>query len=110
MNRKYLIIIIAIYLIITTSKGIFDLLGSDSKLIRREKTLAALKKERDRLLVEKKKTESPLYLEKIARDKLGLSKPGEEVIVIPPELLADNTPIVVEDKSPNWQKWLKLFF
>ncbi len=51
-------------------------------------------------------------VEKIARDKLNMGKPGETVVVIPEELITkvieDNKP-KIEPKLPNWQGWLKLF-
>lgn len=57
---------------------------------------------------------SPNYIEKQARDKLGLAKEGETLIVIPEEkiqqvlgLQKNNFGI---DRLPNWQGWLRLFF
>jgi len=54
--------------------------------------------------------QSASYREKIARERMGLMKPGEEVIVILPE----EKPKVVEkdedDSLPNYQKWWNFFF
>ncbi len=54
--------------------------------------------------------QSQSYQEKIARERFGLQKPGEEVVVIVPEA----RPTVVEektvDKSPNYLKWWHYFF
>ena len=54
--------------------------------------------------------QSQSYREKIARERFGLQKPGEEVVVIVPEA----RPTVVEekpvDKSTNYLKWWNYFF
>jgi len=54
--------------------------------------------------------QSASYREKIARERMGLQKPGEEVIVILPE---EKPKIVEEDADaalPNYEKWWKFFF
>ena len=54
--------------------------------------------------------QSASYREKIARERLGLMKPGEEVIVILPEekkQVAEKDP---NDALPNYQKWWNFFF
>lgn len=54
--------------------------------------------------------QSASYREKIARERMGLQKPGEEVIVILPE---EKPRIVEEDVDaglPNYVKWWKFFF
>jgi cell division protein FtsB len=59
------------------------------------------------------------FKEKEAREKLNLQKEDEKMIILRKELESqkneqknENTPIQTpqEDKSPNWQKWLKYFF
>lgn len=49
------------------------------------------------------------------RNSLGLSKPGESVVIIPEEMLNDalsqkQGEIHMNEETPNWQKWVKLFF
>lgn len=114
MSRKKLfrlvIIVFCLYLIVTTSKAIVDLWRAGDKLTGRAARLAALKAEQENLLREKATAENPNYWEKVARDQLGLSKPGEEVIIIPADLLVDRTPVASPDATPNWQKWARLLF
>lgn len=112
MNKKrtirWLIIIICVYLIVTTSRAIVDLWRSGDKITRRETELNQLNEQNRELLKQKKIVESPEYLEKVARNELGLSKPGEEVIILPADLLAQ-APVASIDATPNWQKWMKLW-
>ncbi len=54
--------------------------------------------------------QSPSYQEKIARERLGLQKPGEKVIVILPEeskKVAEKDPY---DKLTGPEKWWQFFF
>ena len=54
--------------------------------------------------------QSPSYQERIARERLGLQKPGEKVIVILPEdakKIAEKDPY---DKLSGPEKWWKFFF
>lgn len=106
---RWAVIIICVYLIVTTLRSMVDLWRAADKLTRREQALAALMAQQDALLREQNKVNSPDYLEKVAYDQLGLSKPGEEVIVIPKELLKES-PMASPDATPNWKKWTRLLF
>jgi len=55
---------------------------SQKELEKIEKAIEAETKEKDRYNFELGKTDSSEYLEKIAREELGLQKPGEQVIII----------------------------
>lgn len=84
-----------------------DLVRARDKLIRRERELAALLSEHEDLLRQQNVVEDQSYLEKVARDKLGLVRQGEETIVVAPELLvgpAEASP----DATLNYLKWWRL--
>lgn len=58
--------------------------------------------------------QSDEYLERQFRDKLGLAKEGEIVLVLPEaEIVKKLSPQIPEENEakpkPNWQKWLELF-
>jgi cell division protein FtsB len=75
----------------------------------------------DKLREENKKLDEKLkevrnieFVEKQLRDKLGLAKEGEIVIILPEEeILRKLAPIIEEEEEvlpdPNWVKWAKLF-
>lgn len=107
---RALIIIICLYLIVTTGQAIVDLWKAGDKELFRQKRYEVLVEEQKRLLAEKQLAQSREYWEKIARDDLGMSKKGEEVLIIPDELLVDKTPFLVPDIRPNWRKWVDLLF
>ena len=50
--------------------------------------------------------QSPEFIEKEAREKLGLGKPGEEIVVLPEVPAMPSMPVVGE---PNWRRWWKLY-
>ena len=49
------------------------------------------------------------FVEEEARVKLGMSKPGEYVVIAPPSPPFNRGRIEI-DTRPNWHKWLQLFF
>lgn len=55
---------------------------------------------------------SPQFIEEIARNKLGLGKPGETVVIIPEDklklILGASSSAKV--RFPNWLGWLKVFW
>ncbi len=104
------IIVICFYMLVTTTQGIWDLWRGGDKITSREKTLAALLSEREDLQRRKNQVEQPDYLERVAYDKLGLARQGEEIIIVPKELLADKNGGGISLQEPNWKKWLRLVF
>lgn len=58
--------------------------------------------------------QSQNFIDKQIRDKLGLTKVGEVMVVLPDELVVKSlAPQAPTDEEllpdPNWRKWLKLF-
>lgn len=54
--------------------------------------------------------QSDSYKEKMLRAKLNLQKPGEKVVVIPPEPEVTKVPEAQPEKLTNPQKWWRYFF
>lgn len=84
--------------------------------IEAEKTkLTKIQAENDRLSKELAQTQNPNFIEREVRNKLGLGKENEAIVVLPDEeILRKLAPEerVEEDilPDPNWKKWEKLFF
>lgn len=57
---------------------------------------------------------SPEFIEKIARDELGLGKEGETTVVIAQEklkqIIRSQKEAIVEQRLPNYLGWWRLFF
>lgn len=57
--------------------------------------------------------QSPDFIEEQARNKLGLGKPGETVVIIPEDklkLILGASESAQEVRLPNWLGWLRVFF
>lgn len=59
------------------------------------------------------KIQSPDFIESQARDKLGLSKKGETVVIIPEQILnlvLGASSSAQTTRLPNWLGWFRVFF
>lgn len=107
---RWAIILICAYLIVTTTRSIVEFWKAGDKITTREDQLNQLNKQNKQLLAEKARVESADYMEKVAREQLGLSKLGEQIVIIPEDLLKAQLAIASTEARPNWQKWWKLWF
>ncbi len=97
--------------IVGLSRSLYDLWKKQDLIISYQKQLAKQKNENQALKQKLSKTYDPRFVEEQARDNLFLSKPGEQSILIPSELLiSSNSAKPIEDLTPNWRKWWNLFF
>ena len=81
---------------------------------RTEDKLEKVEEEAEKLQSQLEITQSEQFIEEQLRDKLGLAKEGEIVLVLPDnETLKKLAPIIPEEEEikplPNWKKWLNLF-
>lgn len=105
------IIVFEAYLIISLSRSVFDLWHKQEAISDTRGSVDKLTGENARLKSRRTYVQSDAFVEKEAREKLNLVKPGEAIVVIPDSILkaatasAAPTPV-----PPNWQQWLRLFF
>jgi cell division protein FtsB len=106
------------FFIIFLSIGLFRNIGRMMKVkedISAEKDkITKIQKENDKLQAELLESQKPEFIEKEIRDKLGLVKTGETVVVLPDEeILEKLAPQPQKDEEslpdPNWRRWLNLF-
>jgi hypothetical protein len=116
--RKYLRPVIAtlcLFLIVSMGRSTWGLLGKGDAIKEEQKHVDSLKTEQERLKAIKETVDSQEFVEKEARDKLGLAKSGETVLVLPPDdVLKKFSPPFEEDEvAPEIsipERWAKLFF
>ncbi|MDP2671001.1 MAG: septum formation initiator family protein [bacterium] len=74
-----------------------------------QKQINALRDEKERLKAEKEYRQTPFYIEKTARDSLGLGKNGETVLVLTQPATSS---ALTKSKIPqsNLEAWFDLFF
>jgi cell division protein FtsB len=106
-------------LILILALSVFKNIGRTAQIsnqIRTEKAkLSKIQADNNKLVEELAQTQNPNFIEKEIRNKLGLGKAGEAIVVLPDaeilRKLAPQTPSEVDTlPDPNWLKWKKLFF
>ena len=108
------LLLIVFSLVISLLKSISKVNNASSKVDDAARKLAKLEGERIDLEEKLKEAESEFSIEKQIRDKLGLAKEGEIVLVLPPpDVLRKLAPAdrIEEETLPDpiWKKWARLF-
>lgn len=114
MKRIIFIIIflVAIFIIKNLVSSIYTLWHKKDLITEAKRELTFEKKKNQELKDKLSIVQSPQFVEEQARNKLFLSKPNEQEIIIPKDLLkiTDSKEEKPPKEEPNWKKWWKLFF
>lgn len=113
MGRKLvtpLILIIGLYLIVSFSRSIWSLWQKTERIKEAQKSAKDVQIKSEELKKELEFVQTPAYIEKMAREKLNLAKPGETIVILPPISLEDSEKNSSPPPLPNWKKWWGLFF
>ncbi|MBI2039620.1 septum formation initiator family protein [Candidatus Microgenomates bacterium] len=91
---------------------ISDALKSSERLSQEADNLAQLQAQNRQLKEKLSQIQSEEFIEEQARNKLGLAKAGETVVIIPEEKLKEvlGTSESAQIRLPNWLGWWRLFF
>jgi cell division protein FtsB len=111
----YLLLVLALFFLISLSRNVFRILEVRRKIDEAQGRVDKLRDENEALRKRLTETQSEAFMEAQLRDKLGLSKEGETIVVLPdPDTLKKIAPAMPEEEEtlpdPNWKRWLKLFF
>jgi len=102
-------VIILLVLINNLGHSIYDLWHKQDLLTAAEKKLEIEKEKNKKLKAELSFVQNQAFIEEQARDKLFMSKPGEQDVLIPKNLIQPEKSKPKVDTRPNWQKWVELF-
>ncbi len=114
--RKVVFFLLAVFLALSLVRNIQKIRNANEKIDNAEKKLEDLNKESLLLQKKLKEVESTNFIVKEARDKLGLAKEGEIVLILPEdEVLRKLSPKDINGEEimlteENWKEWFKLFF
>lgn len=92
---------------------ITDALKSGERLSQAAEKVYKLEAQNRELKKRLSEVNSSEFIEQQARDKLGLGKKGEVVVIIPEDklkLVMGASASAQEIRLPNWLGWLRLFF
>ena len=109
-----LIILAVVLFVISLARNIFKIFEAKKRVEEIRQRVEKLKSENALLGKKLDEVKSQEYIEKQLRDKLGLAKEGETVVVLPDEeILRQIATQTIEEEDylpdPTWKKWLKLF-
>lgn len=100
---------VCLIVIVNLVRSNIELYGRQGFIKKREQKLSDVKKQNldlKKLIVE---TQQPDFIERQARNLLGLVKPGEIPVLIEKTEASSASKINIQ-KLPNWKAWWKLFF
>jgi cell division protein FtsB len=110
----YALIVLLIILSVSLFRNFQRVKRVNQQIKDKENEVAQIQKEGDEIAKRLQFAQSPQYMEKQLRDKLGMAKEGELVVILPPDdelrKIAPHFEEVQETSpEPNWKKWVKLF-
>jgi cell division protein FtsB len=110
----YLIWIVVFLLTLSIIKNINKVSRVKEEIDREKARIAKIEAENRELEQKVALTNSPQFVEKEIRNKLGLVKTGEVIVVLPDEETLKKLAPPIKDNAdylpdPNWKKWIKLF-
>lgn len=110
----YVVWCLTILLVISAVRNFGKVAAIKNEIQKEKSRIAKIEAENRELEAKIVETQSMEFVEKEIRNKLGLVKTGEVVVVLPDkEVLKKLAPEIEDDKEvlpdPNWKKWAKLF-
>lgn len=111
----YLGFFLGLLFILSLARNVSKIARAGKRIDKAESRVEKLRKENEEMQRRLAEVRGEEYIEKQLRDKLGLAKEGEIVVVLPDEeTLRKIAPSVPEEEDvlpdPTWKKWLHLFF
>ena len=110
----YLGLFLGFLFLLSLIRNVSKIVDAESRIDKARGRVEKLRKENEELERRVAEVKGEEYIEKQLRDKLGLAKEGDIVVVLPDEdTLRKIAPSVPEEEDvlpdPIWKKWLKLF-
>lgn len=99
-----LLILIVAVLLAMASAPVRQALEQQGRIRRQEEKLEALEKENARLEHRLERLKDPLYLERLAREELGLVRPGEVSYVVVPAPAPTQTATEASSPPEPWYR------
>jgi len=106
-----ILIIFGLYLIVSSVKDLWFWSQKGKEMEQSQLKLEQAIGEKAQLEKQLEYVKSNDFVEKEAREKLGMSKPGETVVILPDnvEKIVGGQEEIKNPEIPNWKKWGQLF-
>lgn len=112
--RSRLVRVVVLVICITIGVGIvrsvYTLSQKKGIMVERKAVLADLMAKNRQLQQELKEATGPAFIERAARDKLGLVREGETVVIMDKSKILDPNNQKNPLELPSWKQWWSLFF
>ena len=105
---KWLILGVSLIFTFRLATNVYRLVKSGGRVGRVSRELAEAEAENKRLKERLEYVKSEEFVEREARERLGLGKPGEVVVILPTPSKIQDSKSGIQDK-PNWEKWWELY-
>lgn len=90
--------------------SVLSLSQNNTPVTQLKQQVEAYKRENQFLTQELAYVQSDEFVERQARQKLGLVKSGEYIVIAPPQKTKEQAASPLTSDKPNWRKWWELFF
>lgn len=110
---RILVLVLGFYFIASLVQQILSLWKSEERIRIAQEEVEKARQESEKLAERLKYVRSEEFVEKEARDKLGMGKEGETVVVVPKDLIEKEVEKAEKEepeKVPNWRLWKEAFF
>ncbi len=112
---KYIVILFAVLFLISLIRSLVKITGSKKQIDEARGRVEKLQSENESLKNKLALSQSEAFIEQQLRDKLGLAKEGEMVVVLPePSILKQYSPKIVYEEEilpdPTWKMWFRFFY
>lgn len=109
---RLLIAGVSLLVVVSLSRSVYSLWRKRDYVQQRAAALAREQVENDRLKKQIEESQKPEFVEKEAREKLGMTREGEAIVIMPkPQIPNPNDQTMQKEENiSNWKKWWRLFF
>lgn len=110
---RLIITVVSFLLVVSLSRSIMSLWGKYDIVRERQQELDREKDRNAKLKAEFREVQRLEFIEREAREKLGMVKEGEAIVLMPNDKLQmtnGEKEEKVQEVIPKWKQWWKLFF
>jgi len=91
-------------------RSVYTLSKKKGIVAERQQVLAELTAKNEELHQQLEEATSPAFIEQAARDKLGLVREGETVVIMDKSQITNLNDQERSQELPSWKQWWSLFF
>jgi cell division protein DivIC len=107
---RAVVLIILIVIGIGIVRSVYTLSQKKGIIAERQSVLRGLLAQNSQLQEQLKEATSPAFIEQAARDKLGLVREGETVVIMDKSQILNPDSQQNPQEVPPWRQWWSLFF